>query len=93
MPIAAHLATLETSGLSRLAQIEPEIEYLFRHALVQEAAYETILKADRRVLHRVVGEALERLYPDRLTELAPILGQHFAEAGASEKASAIYAFS
>jgi len=86
MSLNTNLAALEASGLIHLAQVQPELEYLFRHALVQEAAYSSLLKADRRVLHRAVGEALERAYPDRLDELAPILGQHFAEAGEGEKA-------
>ncbi len=80
--IAHQLNTLESAGLVRLAQTEPELEYLFRHALVQEAAYESLRKQDRKLLHRAVGEALERLYPDRLAsrELAPVLAQHFDEA-------------
>ncbi|MGH2522606.1 MAG: hypothetical protein ACRDH2_08895 [Anaerolineales bacterium] len=66
MTLGNHLSTLETSGLIRLAARQPELEYLFRHALIQEAAYGSLVKADRRNLHRAVGEALERLYPDRL---------------------------
>ena len=57
------LDTLESKGLIRLAAIDPELEYLFRHALVQDAAYESLLKQERRALHRQVGEALEQLYP------------------------------
>lgn len=87
MSLSAQLAALETSGLICLAQSEPELEYLFRHALIQDAAYESLLKADRRVLHRAIGEALEHLYPEHLNEVAPLLGQHFAEAGESEKAA------
>ncbi len=58
MSLRTRLSALEASGLIRLAQVEPEIEYLFRHALVQDAAYASLLKADRRILHRTVGEAL-----------------------------------
>ncbi len=39
MPLLNQLNTLETSGLVRLAAVRPELEYLFRHALVQHAAY------------------------------------------------------
>src|SRR6185436_8223568 len=82
MTLHADLSALEASGLVRLSQIEPELEYLFRHVLIQDAAYHSLLKADRRRLHLMVGEALERLYPDRADtqELAPLLGQHFDEA-------------
>ena len=44
----------------------PELEYLFRHALVQDAAYGSLLKQERRELHGQVGEALEELYPERV---------------------------
>ncbi|MBI3361147.1 MAG: hypothetical protein HY023_08555 [Chloroflexi bacterium] len=86
--IGDQLRTLESSGLVRLAQSEPELEYLFRHALVQEAAYGSLVKADRRGLHLAVGETLERLYPDRLTsqELAPVLARHFYGGGDDERA-------
>jgi tetratricopeptide (TPR) repeat protein len=83
-----HLSTLEASGLIRLAQAQPELEYLFRHALVQEVAYSSLVKQDRRQLHLAVGEALEKLYPDRLAsrELAPVLGQHFYLGGDDSRA-------
>jgi len=80
------LDQLERAGLIRIAQLDPEVEYLFRHTLVQEAAYDSLLKQDRRRLHRAVGETLERLYPDRLDELALVLGHHFAQAGDVERA-------
>jgi tetratricopeptide (TPR) repeat protein len=80
------LDTLEAKGLIRLATIDPELEYLFRHALVQDAAYESLLKQERRSLHRVVGEAVEQLYPERMTELAAVLAMHFEQAGDTERA-------
>lgn len=78
--LSTHLNTLEDSGLIRPAQIEPDLEYLFRHALVQDAAYESLLKSDRHILHRVVGETLARFYPEQLDELAAVLALHFAAA-------------
>ena len=91
MILISHLSTLESSDLIRLAQIQPELEYLFRHALIQDAAYASLVKRDRMQLHRAVGEALEMLYPDRLAsrELAPLLAQHFDEAG--DAAARVYA--
>jgi len=88
MILISHLSTLESSDLIRLAQIQPELEYLFRHALIQDAAYASLVKRDRMQLHRAVGEALEMLYPDRLAsrELAPLLAQHFDEAGDASRA-------
>jgi tetratricopeptide (TPR) repeat protein len=80
------LDTLEAKGLIRLATVRPELEYLFRHALVQDAAYGSLLKQERRELHGRVGDALETLYPERKEELAPVLAMHFEQAGETEKA-------
>lgn len=80
------LDTLEAKGLIRLATLQPELEYLFRHALVQDAAYELLLKQERRELHHSVGEALEQLYPDRRGELSSVLALHFEQAGDNERA-------
>ena len=83
---SSQLDTLEAKGLIRLAVLRPEIEYLFRHALVQDAAYGSLLKQERRGLHAQVGEALEELYPERRTELAAVLAMHFEQAGETDKA-------
>jgi tetratricopeptide (TPR) repeat protein len=80
------LDMLEAKGLIKLAVARPELEYLFRHALVQDAAYTSLLKQERRDLHGRVGEALEQLYPDRREELAPVLAMHFEQAGETSKA-------
>lgn len=80
------LDTLEARGLIRLATLQPELEYLFRHALLQDTAYESLLKQERRALHQVVGNALEELYPDRMGELAAVLAMHFEQAGETDKA-------
>ena len=86
--LAQHLAQLESSGLIRLEQVEPELEYSFRHELLREAAYGSMLKSELAEWHRAVGMALEALYPGRLasSELAPMLAHHFLEAGDQERA-------
>lgn len=86
MSLLIDLNTLESAGLVRLAASQPEVEYLFRHALVQEAAYTSILRADRRQLHLAVGEALERMYADRLEEFHGLLAYHFSRAEAWDMA-------
>jgi tetratricopeptide (TPR) repeat protein len=85
-PADLQLDTLEARGLIRIATVEPELEYLFRHALLQDTAYESLLKQERRALHQVVGHALETLYPDRIGELAAVLALHYEQAGETEKA-------
>ena len=91
MTVDTQLDTLEAKGLVRLAAERPELEYLFRHALVQDAAYGSLLKQERRELHGRVGEALEALYPERTGELAPVLAMHFEQAGEPDKAIDYYA--
>ena len=78
--VEPHLATLSYEQLVREKTREPEREYIFKHALTCDAAYELLLKGRRRELHGLVGDALETLYPERLDELAPMLAHHFAEA-------------
>jgi len=96
LALVKYLSTLEASGLIRLATTQPELEYLCRHALVHEAAYNSLVKQDRKQLHLAVGEAIERLSlggpakggADRLAspELAPVLAQHFYQAGDDPRA-------
>ncbi len=64
----------------------PVPEYRFRHGLVQEAAYGTLLEARRRALHLRVGEALVELHRDSPAEVYAPLARHFAEADEPERA-------
>jgi predicted ATPase len=80
------LDALEAKGLIRLASVAPELEYLFRHALVQDTAYGSLLKQERRALHLLVGGALEELYPERRGDLAAVLAMHFEQAGETDRA-------
>jgi len=84
----ADLGTLEASGLIEIAALQPELEYLFRHALVQEAAYASLLKQDRRALHLAAAEAILQLHRERERELAGVIGMHFEQAGDAERAAA-----
>lgn len=74
------LADLERAGLVRQSALQPEREYAFRHELTREAAYQSILRRRRRQHHRAVGEAMERLFPERLEAEAHRLAGHFLEA-------------
>lgn len=84
--MTAHLSLLEYANLIKLATVHPDLRYLFYHAVIQEAAYEAMLKADRRVLHRMVAETLEQIFPDRLDDLAATLGYHFGKGEVRDKA-------
>lgn len=65
----------------------PRFAFVFVHALVQHALQESVTGLRRQRLHGRVAAALERLYPRQLDDLAPRLGQHFAQAGEWEKAA------
>ncbi|HSS61362.1 MAG TPA: hypothetical protein VLK30_07895 [Candidatus Limnocylindrales bacterium] len=87
MTTRADLGDLEANGLIQIAAVEPELEYLFRHALVQEAAYSSLLKQDRRALHRLAAEAIIALHPDRQPELAGVIALHYEQAGDAPRAA------
>ena len=91
MNVLNHLSTLETAGLIRVAQVTPDLEYLFRHTLVQDAAYASLLEEDQERLHLEVGEVLEKLYADHLDDLAATLADHFERAGDLGRAFRYYA--
>ncbi len=85
MDLDTALNQLETAQLVRSLP-GPDLAYVFKHALVRDSAYQSLLKHERKQLHRVVGEVLEKAYPEQLDENASLLAQHFAEAGEREKA-------
>ena len=87
MTAKSDVGALEASGLISLAAMQPELEYLFRHVLVQDAAYASLLKQERRELHRRVADTLVQLYPERQGELAGVIGMHLEEAGEAARAA------
>ena len=87
MSARSDLGNLEASGLIEIAALQPELEYLFKHALVQEAAYATLLKQDRRSLHRAAAETILVLYPDRERELSGVIAMHLEQAGDVQRAA------
>lgn len=78
------LDNLERVELLRRLNV-PELEYIFKHVLTQESAYESLLVKARREIHRRVAESYEALYTDRLDEFAALLARHYAEAGDQNK--------
>jgi class 3 adenylate cyclase/tetratricopeptide (TPR) repeat protein len=88
--------------LENVSLIEALLEdYAFRHVLIQEATYESILLKKRAELHRQIGVALEELHTNRIEEFAPLIAHHFYGAGderslkydliAGEKSARLYA--
>jgi class 3 adenylate cyclase/tetratricopeptide (TPR) repeat protein len=62
-----------------------EVEYLFRHALAQEAAYESLLPPKRRELHLKVAHSIEKIFKERLSEFYGMLAYHYSRAEDREK--------
>ncbi|GAG15075.1 unnamed protein product, partial [marine sediment metagenome] len=64
----------------------PELEYIFKHALTQEVAYNSLLLKRRKEIHEKIGKAIEELYPDRLEEFFEMLAHHYSRSENWEKA-------
>jgi class 3 adenylate cyclase/tetratricopeptide (TPR) repeat protein len=64
----------------------PEVEYLFKHALTQEVAYNSVLIERRKTLHEQTGQAIEAIYHDRLEEHYSELAHHYQRSNNIEKA-------
>lgn len=64
----------------------PELEYIFRHALSQEVAYNSLLLKRRKEIHEKIGNAIEELYPDKLEEFYEMLAYHYSKSDCDEKA-------
>jgi class 3 adenylate cyclase/predicted ATPase len=85
-------------ALRRLAESElifqrgdpPQARYTFKHALVQDAAYHSLLRANRSVQHLRVAEALEQQFPDTVEKQPELLAYHYTEAGRAEPAIAYW---
>ena len=84
--LKSSVAELEHAELIRERQGLPEIEYVFKHALVHEAAYGSILVENRRVIHGQVAQAIEMLFEGRLDEFTSLLAHHYTRAEDWEKA-------
>jgi tetratricopeptide (TPR) repeat protein len=80
------LGDLYAAGFIRERRRVPELEHVFKHALVHDAAYQSILLQQRRELHRRVAMTIERVYADRLDDFLSVLAFQFANAADWAKA-------
>ncbi|MEE8291083.1 MAG: adenylate/guanylate cyclase domain-containing protein, partial [Candidatus Tectomicrobia bacterium] len=93
-----YLAPLEEpalqNGLGQLVKSEllyqrgrpPRSRYIFKHALIQDAAYEALLKRTRQQYHRQVAALMEERFPETVAAHPELVAHHFAEAGCTEEA-------
>src|SRR5215472_7710259 len=84
--VQRYLDTLTHAELIHETRVFPELEYIFKHAVTQEVAYQSLLAQRRKHLHGAIGRAIEDLYADRLEEHAPILAYHYARSERQDKA-------
>ena len=80
------LGQLTKTGLVFRRGTPPEALYIFKHALVQDAAYDSLLKSKRAQLHTQIAQLLERSSPERVASEPELLAQHFTQAGLTERA-------
>jgi class 3 adenylate cyclase/tetratricopeptide (TPR) repeat protein len=85
--VKADLLDLQRLELIYEKSLFPELEYIFKHALIQEVAYNSLLLKKRREIHENIGHAIEELYSDRLEEFYEMLAYHYARGEDLEKAS------
>jgi class 3 adenylate cyclase/predicted ATPase len=84
--LAAALDRLVAAELVFRRGLPPAATYIFKHALVRDAAYESLLKRRRQDLHAQIGTSIEALFP-QLVEVQPeLVARHFGEAGLAERA-------
>lgn len=83
LALGAALAQLEEAELLARCGTPPEASYSFKHALVQEAAYESLLKSRRQLLHKHIGDVLRDKFPVIAETEPELVAYHFTEAGLS----------
>jgi hypothetical protein len=85
--LQAALSQLEAAGLVFRRGRPPEAVYTFKHALVQDAAHDSLLRSRRQQLHARIAEAIDQHYPEVASAQPQLLAQHYAEAGFAERSA------
>jgi predicted ATPase len=88
--LGSALDRLIAAGLLFRQGMPPYASYLFKHALVQDAAYGTLLREPRRALHARIAETLENQFPEIAENQPQLLARHCTEAGFIEKAAGLW---
>jgi len=81
------LAHLKESGIVQVIDSRPPARYAFKHALVRDAAYESLLKSARRAIHARVGAVIEEDAPEIVAGQPELLAYHYSMAGNAESAA------
>jgi hypothetical protein len=83
--LRAHLTNLVGLEILYEKVLYPELEYIFKHALTQEVAYESLLKQRRRELHGRIARAIEEIYAQQLEVHYELLAYHYERSGNQKK--------
>ncbi|GAB4581020.1 MAG: adenylate/guanylate cyclase domain-containing protein [Anaerolineales bacterium] len=83
--IKAQLEQLDRLEITPLDKPEPELEYLFKHIMTREVAYESLAVATRQMLHEQVGQYIETHYPNELEQYLSVLAYHYGASQNTEK--------
>jgi len=81
-----YLMGLERLDFIRTRAVQPDVEYIFKHALTQEVVYSGLLKKERQVIHERIGRVMEQLFQNRLSEFYEPLAFHFKQGQSRLKA-------
>jgi class 3 adenylate cyclase/tetratricopeptide (TPR) repeat protein len=84
--LEAALPKLTEAGMVYRRGTPPNATYTFKHALVQDAAYDSLLKSRRAQLHTQIAKVLEEDFPDTVDKDPEVLARHFTQAGLDERA-------
>ncbi|MGD9241669.1 MAG: adenylate/guanylate cyclase domain-containing protein, partial [Desulfobacterales bacterium] len=85
--IDIYLSGLERLDLIKTRSLQPDLEYIFKHALTQEVVYSGLLKKERQAIHERIGLVMEQLFQDRLPEFYETLAFHFKRSLSINKAA------
>ena len=85
-PLQSALAKLADADIFLVQSVPPESDYRFKHALIQDAAYENLLRSRRQVLHRRVAEILRDRFADAAAAEPEMVAHHFTQAGITDDA-------
>ncbi|MBI5442478.1 MAG: AAA family ATPase, partial [Deltaproteobacteria bacterium] len=83
--LKSHLLNLQGLEFIYEKKLFPELEYIFKHILTQEVAYNSLLSQRRKELHGRIGAAIEQIYADRLEEFYEMLAYHYGKGDRPEK--------
>jgi class 3 adenylate cyclase/tetratricopeptide (TPR) repeat protein len=84
--LKSHLLNLQGLEFIYEKSLFPELEYIFKHALTQEVAYNSLLVKRRKEIHERIGKAIEELYPEKLEDFYESLAFHFKQGESIDKA-------